>query len=683
MQLINEYLKNRVRHHANLYHKKIQEDFNMTIFDDVIFDILFFIIQSKLSQGHTVFVLSENWQKEITDELLSDIYNELGFIFDVQDMFNKIDEHINNPSGLKIIIDDILYDLKTKHQTHQISANIKLQRNHVENEQFIHGVCQKVLWVLRFYYYSTHKMDGTLSSLVDKLKNHCFFGENRTDRPIVWLYHQHELYLWLNRIYHAERKLLRHLNALHQADIDKITPTELNLHLNHEQKQAVWSIFNHSVSIITGGPGTGKTFTIAQAVSALYQEGQGIGLALVAPTGKAAQRMKESLMGALSGDIELAEPMTIHRLLGIGKSGLPRYTADNPLPFDLVIVDEASMIGVELASQLLAGIKLGARLVLLGDTHQLFAVEAGSVLSDLCHLPMMADGHVTLKESRRFGEHSGVGNLARLVNDDRPSVTDVLRVIDRYDELSFYDIKKLGRQDISHLYASITLPYECDGGYFELTKHLRYRFYQASDDQKHNYIKQLHDELGKYRILCASHLSECGDIAINQHIKEKHLAHLNVAPNIAFYVEWYHGRVVMVLKNRYDLGLFNGDIGICVQTGRRANDLTVFFYGDTIKSFPTNLLSGDVVSTAYAMTIHKSQGSEFDTVAVVCHDVNGRLLSKELLYTAITRAKTNVQLYSTPTAIDQAISQPTIRHTGLGVHEVGQGDGLNVKGRSV
>lgn len=83
------------------------------------------------------------------------------------------------------------------------------------------------------------------------------------------------------------------------------------------------------------------------------------------------------------------------------------------------------------------------------------------------------------------------------------------------------------------------------------------------------------------------------------------------------------------------------------------------------------------------MTIHKSQGSEFDTVAVVCHDVNGRLLSKELLYTAITRAKTNVQLYSTPTAIDQAISQPTIRHTGLGVHEVGQGDGLNVKGRSV
>ena len=131
---------------------------------------------------------------------------------------------------------------------------------------------------------------------------------------------------------------------------------------------------------------------------------------------------------------------------------------------------------------------------------------------------------------------------------------------------------------------------------------------------------------------------------------------------------WYHGRPVMILKNRYDLGLFNGDIGICLQSGRQSHELAVYF-GDTVKGLPINLLDGDIATTAYAMTVHKSQGSEFEKVAVVFCDDNERLLSKELIYTAITRARSKVAIYSTKQALLKAVNTPTIRQTGLLVHD--------------
>lgn len=672
---IGDYLKNRVSYHADLYQQKICDNVKMTAFDKNIFDILFFVIEEYLNQGHTVVTLSSNWQKTIIDILMTHINDELGFVFDVGQIFDKMDEFANEPTHLKYISDETLNLLKTQHQKHQMSAISKQRRNDIENQHFMAQLSQKLLWVLRFYYHTTHKMNDSLSALVAVLSAHCFFGQSyQADRPIMWVYHQDkcELYLWLNRIYHTEKKLLAGLNAVYHANIEKITPTALSSNLNQEQQQAICAIFNHSISIITGGPGTGKTFTIAQAVSALLQHPsqEPITLALVAPTGKAAQRMKESLVALMGDKVQLPDPMTIHRLLGIDKNGLPRHTPDNPLPFDLVIVDEASMIGVELAQRLMAAIKIGARLVLLGDTHQLFAVEAGSVLSDLCDLPMMAQSHVRLVQSRRFKEDSGVGKLAKLVNDTaQNSAQAVFDVVDRHADLTFCNIGELSQRDVERLYESIILPYQGDEGYFELTKRLKRSFYKASDEQKQQHIKQLNDKLGEYRILCASHLLDCGDHAINGFIKQQHQAHLNIPQNTAKRIEWYHGRPVMMLKNRYDLGLFNGDIGICMQTGRQVNDLTVFFYGETMKYFPISMLSGDVVSTAYAMTIHKSQGSEFDTVAVVCHQMNGQLLSKELLYTAITRAKKQVRLYSTPVALERAINQPTIRHTGLGLHD--------------
>ena len=190
-----------------------------------------------------------------------------------------------------------------------------------------------------------------------------------------------------------------------------------------------------------------------------------------------------------------------------------------------------------------------------------------------------------------------------------------------------------------------------------------------SNDEKDKQVKQLNHIFNQYRILTASHLSLCGDEAINTYITSYHKEYLKIQHINS---DWYHGRPVMVLKNRYDLGLFNGDIGICLQSGERGNQLSVYFDGETVKSFSISMLDGDIVATAYAMTIHKSQGSEFNTVAVAFDDDNQRLLSKELVYTAITRAKQCVYLYSTSPALLTAINTPTIRQTGLGVGECRQ-----------
>ena len=241
----------------------------------------------------------------------------------------------------------------------------------------------------------------------------------------------------------------------------KVTPLQIatpdNLH--ERQIKAIHVANNNAFSIITGGPGTGKTYTVAQLVIALEQatnnsesEVRGDGstnirfstdsasLALAAPTGKAAQRMQESLQAALDAagiDLQLQEAKTIHRLLGIGRTGRPRYDAKNPLGEDIIIVDEASMLGVELANYLVSAIKSGARLILLGDANQLAAVDAGAVLADLCRIPLLQSIHVELTESRRFGTDSGIGKLARLINKSEADTQAIWQLIEQDEALSF------------------------------------------------------------------------------------------------------------------------------------------------------------------------------------------------------------------------------------------------------
>lgn len=318
------------------------------------------------------------------------------------------------------------------------------------------------------------------------------------------------------------------------------------------------------------------------------------------------------------------------------------------------------MLGAELSCSLLAAVKTGARLILLGDAHQLSAVEAGAVLADLCRVDKLQQSRVHLSESTRFTSTSSVGKLATLINDfnaEGSALPQIEVLIESEVNLSWVNLQR--HKDFLE---RLIEPYST---YFERSKTLLRQINQYSDEQKSNQIKALIDELNRYRILTASHVGVAGDVMINEYIAKKHRDELRAS---TWTLPWYHGRVVMVQTNRYDLGLFNGDIGVCIQEN---GELFVYFDGAILKRVSVSVLGGETVTTAYAMTVHKSQGSEFNTVAVVFDDSNSRLLSKELIYTAVTRAKDSVQIYATPSALDIAIKTPTVRTTGLGLlHEL-------------
>ena len=514
-----------------------------------------------------------------------------------------------------------------------------------------------------------------------------------------------EVTFWLHRTWQAEFNLARTIqNILNQP----IKPLDINIpdNLNAQQVQAVKVANENAFSIITGGPGTGKTYTVAQLVIALQQaqadndseqaivEGATIrfstdsaGLALSAPTGKAAQRMQESLQAALDSaevEMQLQEAKTIHRLLGIGRDGRPRYHADNPLGEDIIIVDEASMLGVELANYLVSAIKPGARLILLGDANQLAAVDAGAVLADLCRIDVLQPIHAQLTESRRFHADSGIGKLATEINKIPADMQQVWQLLKNDEALHFQSVNlqssgnkrgvdverssattsnlqlknSLSNRKILSKLSKYYTPY-----LKKINSLLLNPIAKSMPTEVSLTVAELMTEFNRFRILTAGHNGEWGDHNINDYLTRWHMSELKLPLGKS---PWFHGRPVMVLQNNYELGLFNGDIGICLQTQQKGEGsrLEVFFENKT-QGIAVNLLNDELIATAYAMTIHKSQGSEFDHVAITFDNRNSRLLSKELIYTAVTRAKQKVSIFSTKQALQKAVQTPTQRFTGL------------------
>lgn len=419
--------------------------------------------------------------------------------------------------------------------------------------------------------------------------------------PIVFADLDGTRYFWLARDFFAERALIYHVKRLSDANI---APVNANTDgLNDAQKQAALMASTQAFSIITGGPGTGKTHTLATFIAPLLRDGDAK-IALTAPTGKAAQRVKESLQDKLNhlgvdGDVEA---MTLHRFLQ--KQG-----------YGVVVIDEASMMGMRLASKVFCAIATGTRVILLGDVDQLAAVEAGSVLSDLLALPFVYS--TRLVQSQRFDDQSGVGKLARYVNEDdtpMPSIhciDDLDEIIKDYQPYFCADYAKLPTTDL-----------------FKIVNH--------------------------YRVLCVVHHGALGVAAINDKIKTAHCQHLGLSR----VQEWYHGRLVMVTQNRYDINRYNGDVGVCVID---KDERVVIFEDGTRVS--TALLTGSVVDS-YAMTVHKSQGSEFECVAVLLSDAKN--LSRQLVYTAITRAKKQVKIHGEK-FLHIAKNTPATRQTGVGL----------------
>ncbi|WP_413518985.1 exodeoxyribonuclease V subunit alpha [Psychrobacter glacincola] len=533
-------------------------------------------------------------------------------------------------------------------------------------------------------------VNSNANTISDEYKN----SLSKINKPIIYKITKKQnnnkpkvsLTFWLHRSWQAEFNLAQRISSILN---QKIKPLEILMpeNLKEQQVAAINVANNNAFSIITGGPGTGKTYTVAQLVIALQQAAESGGdeyrhirfstdsasLALAAPTGKAAQRMQESLQAALDAanvQLQLQEAKTIHRLLGIGRTGRPRYDAKNPLGEDIIIVDEASMLGVELANHLVSAVKPGARLILLGDANQLAAVDAGAVLADLCRIPLLKHIHAELTESQRFSADSGIGKLAYQINQAETDTQAIWQLLKQDAALSFQYINTIQVEGIidnkiknslsnDKIISNLALNYH---PYINKIKNLlKNPIEKSMPESIKSTIASLTQTFNQFRILSAGHNGEWGDHYINNHLTQWHLAELKLPLGQN---TWFHGRPVMVLQNNYELGLFNGDIGFCLQTTDERSRLEVFFENKT-QGIAVNLLNEEVIATAYAMTIHKSQGSEFEHVAITFDNSHARLLSKELIYTAVTRAKKQVSIYSTKHAFEKAVQTPTERHTGL------------------
>lgn len=436
------------------------------------------------------------------------------------------------------------------------------------------------------------------------------------------------------------------------------------------------------LTVISGGPGTGKTYTVLRILALLQQQalasGTTLRIELVAPTGKAAARLRESIEAGraqlpehLQGTIP-TQSRTIHRALGV-RPDTPtrfRHDADHPLAADVVVVDEASMVDLALLRALVDAVPTTAKLILLGDRDQLASVEAGALLGDICNAggtprgwslsaraeltdllgaapddglepgPAGIQDHIVhLRHSRRFGPESGIGAVARAINaGDTDAALRVLRDPSRPDV------------DLLHVASGLRLartPAFIDAlldGFGPLAR--------ASEPAA------ALDALGMFRLLSAHRRGHGGVQGLNRLARDV-LAQAGLIDGRA---EWYAGRPVMVRRNDYALRLFNGDVGVALPDTSGA--LRVWFAGDDgPRPFhPARLPPHE---TVFATTVHKSQGSEFDRVLLVLPDQASPILTRELLYTAITRARTHARIVGTAAVLALAAETRIQRSSGM------------------
>ncbi len=443
------------------------------------------------------------------------------------------------------------------------------------------------------------------------------------------------------------------------------------------QLVAVTQALLNNFSIITGGPGTGKTTTLAKLLIVLYALDPNATVALAAPTGKASMRMLESLKGStLNFTNETREkigqlvPSTIHSLLGYKRESVNfKHNADNPLPYNWVVVDEASMIDVPMFSKLLAALGDSTRIILLGDKDQLASVEAGSLLGDLCQ---------TLPSLNQFSKETAQWINQFITDDDRKInaefIDDTKQLLAGHIiELKFSHrfnsqgaIGKVSRAviegDLEELKSLIGAPTASNVTFdFEYKEEILSKFVEGYEA----YINELDiaealKKLNQLRVLVAVRESNRGMKAINKFIE----LHLRKKGLLKPDGDFYENRPIMVTRNMYDLELFNGDTGIL----RKDTSGNMKAYFEDAKGGVKSVLPAYLTysETVFAMTIHKSQGSEFNNVLVVLPEgTSNALLTRELLYTGITRAKDHITIQGKQDTIDYAVSTCVKRISGI------------------
>jgi len=418
-------------------------------------------------------------------------------------------------------------------------------------------------------------------------------------------------------------------------NIDRLFPKGFE-----EQRAAAEVALSQGLTVLTGGPGTGKTTTVARLL-ALLASGTRLRIALAAPTGKAAARLQE----AVQMEVEKLDPAdrdaltgmhatTLHRLLGSrpDTSARFRHNRGNRLPHDVIVVDETSMVSLTMMARLLEAVRPDARLILVGDPDQLASVEAGAVLADL--VDGLGNTRIAeLTTSHRFGE--SIGKLASAIREgNADSVIEVLRA---------------GGEHIEWI--------ESD----EPSEHLRKALLPRAIELRQAAV--LGNEtvalatLDEHRLLCAHRRGPFG-VRYWNHQVERWLAETTGEP---IWSSWYPGRPVLVTANDYGLGLYNGDTGVTVL---REGVLRAVIAGSEPLEFATSRLAD--VETMHAMTIHKSQGSQAKEVTVLMPPEDSRLLTRELFYTAVTRAKEKIRVVGAAAAVRGAVERRAVRASGLG-----------------
>ena len=489
-------------------------------------------------------------------------------------------------------------------------------------------------------------------------------------------------YLYLYRYWKQEDTLARHVARLKQQTVPVVDPqVYLSLLSDEHQQQALSMVCQHALNIITGGPGTGKTYTLARIIAALNQSLPNLRIAMAAPTGKAAQRMKEALQNALNDEIlqplvtpalKQLNPVTLHRLLGLGHSARPRYDAEQPLPYDVIVVDEASMLDLNLASMLLAAVPNQARLILLGDANQLASVDVGAVLADLQQVNALQENRVHLKTSRRFDGEALIGQMAAFIQQPIDDATSPQALLEQFHQQVVAPTAIQAVPLLAKMPNVLQLEYFAQAhptseqyydqlmlGYQHYIEVLKTHLTAEDPEASLQHVIQVFDD---YRILTAIRHGAFGLKQLNQQMEQRLLNELSRYTTKQG--DWYVGRPVMMTYNDYQLGLSNGDIGICFKRQRQGQSQFEVYFPSLEKWVLATRLPKSI-ETAFALTIHKSQGSEFTHTAVVLDAQAQNLLSQELLYTAITRAKTVVSVLADPQALAQALSKKTTRMSGV------------------
>lgn len=466
-----------------------------------------------------------------------------------------------------------------------------------------------------------------------------------------------------------------------QRRLDSLFPEENAGEINW-QRIAAFAALKNRFCVISGGPGTGKTTAVVK-ILCLVQELEYTHkkrIAIATPTGKAAARLQEIIKYSRE-TIDCPETikesipekaLTIHRLLrSIPNSPYFKYTRGNPLPVDVLIVDEASMVDMALMAKLVLALPRHAKLILLGDKDQLASVEAGAALGDICNTAVIdnfskefsqtlrdatgynvkasegannkstfSDSIIQLKKNYRFGLQSGIYRLSMAVNNGDGDEALRLLKSEKFDDISWQKLPEpnaLGKTMKKH---------SMEG----------YSSYLRSEDT----LNALH-MFDNFRILCALRNGYYGVRPINVLVEKA----LEEQGHIRLNDRWYARRPIMITRNDYSLRLFNGDIGIILPDPDKNGELRAFFQGEdgVLKKFFH--LSLPEHETVFAMTVHKSQGSEFERVLLILPDIESPVLTRELIYTAVTRAKKGIEIWGNENVFRSAVSRCIDRSSGL------------------